>query len=76
MKNTCIGNTGPEITITIVPDERPRKFPRPKTARQLLSALGLDEERALVARKGKLLTPDCQIWPGDEIWVRPVGAKG
>lgn len=49
---------------------------RPKTARQLLARLDLDEEEALVGRDGNLLTPDRRIWPGDRIWVRPVGSRG
>lgn len=53
-----------------------KSMPRPKTARQLLAALDLDEEEALVARDGNLLTPDRRIWPGDKIWVRPVGSRG
>ena len=49
---------------------------RPKTSRQLLTALGLAEECALVARDGELLTPDRQIWPNDELLVRKVASVG
>ena len=64
------------ILLTIEPGGETREFPRPKTALQLLHALGLEEETALVARQGKLLTPDRQIWPGDEILVRIVASRG
>lgn len=66
----------PEIMLTLEPEGETLSFPRPKTARQLLQALGLEEETALVAREGKLLTPDRQIWPGDKILVRKVGSRG
>lgn len=65
-----------EIVLTVEPEGETRNFPRPKTARQLLQALGLPEETALVARDGKLLTPDRQIWAGDKIMVRKVGSRG
>jgi len=42
----------------------------------LLTALGLAEECALVARDGELLTPDRQIWPNDELLVRKVASVG
>jgi sulfur carrier protein ThiS len=51
-------------------------LPRPKTSRQLLAALNLREECALVARNGELLTPDRRIWPDDELLVRKVGSTG
>ena len=51
-------------------------MPRPKTSRQLLAALGLAEETALVAREGQLLTPDRHIWPGDNLLVRKVASSG
>lgn len=66
----------PIIYLTIEGSAGQRILARPKTARQLLDALNMPEETALVARDGKLLTPDRQIWPGDRIWVRPVGSKG
>lgn len=64
------------ISLTLEPEGKTLRFPRPKTALQLLHALGLEEESALVARQGKLLTPDRQIWPDDEIWVRIVASRG
>lgn len=64
------------IHLTLEPEGKILDFPRPKTALQLLQALGLEEETALVARQGKLLTPDRQIWPDDEIWVRVVSSRG
>lgn len=66
----------PIIYLTIAPETTARVIPRPKTARQLLEALGLEEEMALVAREGVLLTPDRQIQPGDKIWTRIVASKG
>lgn len=64
------------ITLLLEPDGRIMEFPRPKTAAQLLAALGQPLETALVARNGELLTPDRHIWPGDEIFVRIVASKG
>lgn len=64
------------IVLTLEPEGKTLEFPRPKTALQLLHALGLEEESALVARDGKLLTPDRQIWPEDKIWVRVVYSQG
>lgn len=68
------GNAGVEVLLQ--PEERRLRLPRPKTARQLLEALGLMEETALVARGGELLTPDRRIWPGDELLVRVVASSG
>lgn len=67
---------GSRITVRISPDEKLVLLPRAKTARQLLLALGLEEETALVIRNGELLTPDRQIWPNDEIIVKLVGSRG
>jgi hypothetical protein len=67
---------GQRIRVLLQPGERHLSLPRPKTARQLLAALGLEEECALVARRGELLTPDRQIWPDDEILVRQVTSSG
>lgn len=53
-----------------------RTVARPKTVRQLLAALDMPEETALVARDQKLLTPDRQIWPGDCLWIRPTVSRG
>lgn len=66
----------PIIFLTIQPDNIFMTLKRPKTALQLLHSLTLEEEDALVARDGKLLTPDRQIWPGDRIWIRIVASKG
>ena len=60
----------------VQPEERRLSLPRPKTARQLLEALGLAEETALVARQGELLTPERRIWPDDELLVRTVASSG
>lgn len=64
------------VTVLLQPEERSLTLRRPKTARQLLEALGLMEETALVARGGELLTPDRRIWPGDELLVRVVTSAG
>ena len=64
------------VTVLLQPEERRLILKRPKTARQLLEALGLMEETALVARAGELLTPDRRIWPGDELLVRVVASAG
>lgn len=66
----------PEITLELVPPGKIINFPRYKTVRQLLHALDLMEETALVARDGKLLTPDRHIWPNDHILVRVVASRG
>ena len=58
------------------PEESWLSLPRPKLARQLLDALNIGEECALVARRGELLTPDRQIWPDDELLVRKVASSG
>ncbi|MDR2055255.1 MAG: hypothetical protein LBQ10_05235 [Desulfovibrio sp.] len=67
---------GPRVRVLLQPGEKRLSLPRPKTARQLLAALELEEECALVARRGELLTPDRQIWPDDEILVRQVASSG
>ena len=68
--------TGARVTERLQPEYHRLSFPRPKTSRQLLTALGLAEECALVARDGELLTPDRQIWPNDELLVRKVASVG
>lgn len=67
---------GARVIVLVQPEERRLSLPRPKTARQLLEALGLAEETALVARQGELLTPDRRIWPDDELLVRKVVSSG
>lgn len=69
-------HTGARVLVHVQPGEDWLSLPRPKLARQLLQALGLEEECALVARGGELLTPDRQIWPGDELLVRKVASSG
>ena len=66
----------PTVTVLVQPEETRLVLPRPKTARQLLAALRLREETALVARDGELLTPDRQILPGDDLLVRTVTSSG
>lgn len=67
---------GARVTVLLQPEETRLSLPRPKTARQLLEALNLAEETALVARNGELLTPDRRIWPDDELLVRKVASSG
>ena len=69
-------HTGARVTVRLQPEDHWLSIPRPKTSRQLLTALGLAEECALVARDGELLTPDRQIWPNDELLVRKVASVG
>lgn len=70
------GCPGPRIRVWFEPPGKWLNMPRPKTVSQLLRALDLREETALVARKGKLLTPDRQIWPDDALLVRVVSSRG
>lgn len=70
-------NWGPAtVQVLVQPEEKMMELPRPKTARQLLAALGLREETALVAREGELLTPDRRIFTGDNLLVRKVTSSG
>lgn len=64
------------VTVRLQPEEKRLTLTRPKTVRQLLDALGLAEETALVARDGQLLTPDRRIWPNDDLLVRKVASSG
>ncbi len=66
----------PMVTVLLQPEEKTFELERPKTARQLLQALGLREETALVARDGQLLTPDVRIYGGDSLLVRKVTSSG
>ncbi len=66
----------PMVTVLLQPEEKTFELERPKTARQLLQALGLREETALVARNGQLLTPDVRIYGGDSLLVRKVTSSG
>ena len=69
-------HTGARVTVLVQPEEKYLSLPRPKTSRQLLAALGLAEETALVARNGQLITPDRHIWPDDDLLVRKVASSG
>lgn len=64
------------VHVTLEPDGGSFDLPRPKTARQLLAALDIMEETALVIRAGHLLTPDRHIWPEDALIVRMAGSRG
>ena len=72
----CPEHTGARVKVLLQPEEKHLSLPRPKTSRQLLAALGLAEETALVAREGQLLTPDRHIWPEDDLLVRKVASSG
>ncbi len=69
-------HTGARVTVLLQPEDKYLSLPRPKTSRQLLAALGLAEETALVAREGQLLTPDRHVWPNDNLLVRKVASSG
>lgn len=64
------------VTVLLEPEAKTRILPRPKTARQLLQALALREETALIARGGELLTPDRRIYANDSLLVRKVTSSG
>lgn len=67
---------GENILVFLEPEGKELSMRRPKMVWQLLKMLDLEEETALVARDGKLLTPDRHIWPGDHILVRIVASRG
>ena len=64
------------VSVLLQPEEKELTLPRPKTARQLLEALGLRVCTALVAREGELLTPDRAIYSSDRLLVRKVTSSG
>ena len=64
------------VSVFLQPENAELTLPRPKTAQQLLKALGLRSCAALVAREGELLTPDRAIYPGDRLLVRKVTSSG
>ncbi len=68
--------TPKELEILLQPEEKTLRIPYVKTVRQLLSALGLQEEDALIAREGKLLTHDQRLFPNETILVRQVASRG
>lgn len=67
---------GRRIRIWLEPPGKWLSLPWSKTVAQLLKALNLREETAIIARNGKLLTPDRQIWSNDELLVRIVASRG
>ena len=69
-------HTGARVKVLLQPEDALLSLPRPKTARQLLEALGIGEECALEAREGELLTPDRRVWPDDSLLVRKVASAG
>ena len=66
----------PVITVHLMPADREMGIRRPKTVLQLLQALGVMEETALVIRDGELLTIDRHISAGDTITVQSVVSVG
>ena len=66
----------PVITVHLMPGDRKKVIRRPKTVLQLLQALGVMEETALVIRDGELLTIDRHISAGDTITVQSVVSVG
>ena len=66
----------PPVRVLLQPEEREIEIPKAKTARAVLTALGLRECTALVARDGELLTPDRAVAPGDRLLVRKVTSSG
>lgn len=76
VENIDPAHKGARIRVMVQPSGKVLSMPRAKTARQLLEALHLLEESALVIRDGELLTPDRRIWPEDEVIVRIVGSRG
>jgi len=64
------------VSVFLQPEDTEFSLPRPKNAQQLLKALGLSSDAALVAREGELLTPDRAIYPGDCLLVRKVTSSG
>lgn len=67
---------GPRLNLILQPEEEHLSIPLAKTVRQLLEALKLPEETALIIRDGQLLTPDRHLYPGNEVIVRKVGSRG
>ena len=67
---------GSRLKIWLEPPGRLLSIPRVKTVSQLLEFFKFEPETAIVARNGKLLTPDRHLWPDDEILVRQVGSRG
>ena len=65
----------PVITVHLMPGDRKKVIRRPKTVLQLLQALGVMEETALVIRD-ELLTIDRHISAGDTITVQSVVSVG
>jgi len=66
----------PIINVLLQPEEKQFEMPRAKTAAQLLQALDLRPETALVIRDGQLLTPDRRIYSGESLTVRKVVSSG
>lgn len=64
------------IRVLLQPEEVQIVILRPKTAHQLLEALNLRKETALVIRDGKLLTHDRRIYANESLIVRKVVSSG
>ena len=66
----------PLITVHLMPGGQNKVMKRPKTVLQLLKALDIMEETALVIRGDELLTIDRHISAGDTITVQSVVSVG
>ena len=66
----------PVLSVHLEPEGKDLELERVKTVRQLFQVLGIQEETALVARDGKLLTPDRHLYSGQHILVRKVTSRG
>ncbi len=66
----------PPVIVWLQPEEKEIELPKAKTVRAVLTALGLRECTAIVARDGQLLTPDRAVAPGDRLLVRKVTSSG
>ena len=64
------------VTVRFIPQGSVSTVKRPKNVRQLLQALGIMEETALVIRDGRLLTEDLPIHPGQTIDIQRVVSAG
>ena len=69
-------HTGARLKVRVEPPGKLYSIPMIKTVAQLLQFFDIQQESALVARGGKLLTPDRHLWRDDEILLRIVGSRG
>ncbi|WP_028575363.1 hypothetical protein [Desulfonatronovibrio hydrogenovorans] len=64
------------MQVLLQPENKIKEIPRVATVLGLLNKLGLKPTQALVIREGRLLTPDVQIFPDDQLKVRVVASRG